>query len=157
MLVWYCESCFYLIPSIVSEVAAIFVATTHFLTPFGAGWNICLCWSVKKKKKLIIYIYYFTRFPSILALRQILRQANLLAWIHTKVGWEGLQQFGHGHRNGSLRSQLSQKASHRLSLFQTVLFKTQAQSYELKTNIGNIINTGILTTENLQTYCKTLK
>lgn len=37
-------------PSMVRDVAAMFVATTHFLIPAGGGWKICLCWSVREAK-----------------------------------------------------------------------------------------------------------
>lgn len=35
----------YLTPSIVRDVAAMFVDTTHFLMPVGAGKNMLFCWS----------------------------------------------------------------------------------------------------------------
>lgn len=40
----------YFMPSMVRDVAAMFVATTHFLIPAGGGWKICLCWSTRKAK-----------------------------------------------------------------------------------------------------------
>lgn len=36
----------YFIPFMVRDVAAMLVATTHFLIPGGGDWKICFCWSV---------------------------------------------------------------------------------------------------------------
>lgn len=44
-------------PSIVRDVAAMLVATTHFLIPGGGGWKICFCWSETTFKQINIFLY----------------------------------------------------------------------------------------------------
>lgn len=42
-------------PLMVRDVAAMFVATTHFLIPEGGGWKICLCWSATRTTTFSVF------------------------------------------------------------------------------------------------------
>lgn len=110
----------YLIPSIVSDVAAIFVATTTFLTEELGGSNTLFCNSAKQ----ICFIVKSTNITEKFTKGILSRWKNCtnqLSWNHIREESTWLPLHGNGHRGYSQFSQLTHTVCHMHVQFHPVL------------------------------------